>query len=210
MAPGDMRTDTDRAIALAGVFQAAFLAQQIAREGRVEEAAFEHSLESILQTDPENVTAVFGGPSGVQLGLTTLVRQLDRPGERDLDVTRHTLTLLQLASRLNADPSRMANLAEGVDSVRTRLEHFPLTHENQVGALADLYQRNVSTLGPRVMVRGEPVYLQNPLNQARIRAVLLAGIRAAILWLQCGGSRWKLLFGRRRLSSAAREVLAAL
>jgi high frequency lysogenization protein len=113
-----MRTDTDRAIALAGVFQAAFLAQQIAREGRVDEAAFENSLNSILQTDPEDVAAVYGGPSGVRLGLATLVRQLDRPGGRDLEITRHTVTLLQLAPRLNADPSRMANLAEGIDNTR--------------------------------------------------------------------------------------------
>jgi high frequency lysogenization protein len=204
-----MRTDTDRAIALAGVFQAAFLAQQIAREGRVDEAAFENSLNSILQTDPEDVAAVYGGPSGVRLGLATLVRQLDRPGGRDLEITRHTVTLLQLAPRLNADPSRMANLAEGIDNTRAKLEEFPLSHENQVSALADLYQRNVSTLGPRVMVRGEPLHLQDPGNQARIRAALLAGVRAAILWQQCGGSRWTLLFGRRRLTSAAQTLLAS-
>lgn len=204
-----MRTEKDRAIALAGVFQAAFLAQQIARRGGTDESAFERSLESILQTRPEDVAAVYGGPAGVRLGLMTLVRQLDRPAERDLEITRHAVTLLQLAAKLKADPSRMSNLAEGIDGVAARLEHYPLTHENQVGELAELYQRNVSTLGTRVLLRGEPAYLENPANQARIRAVLLAGIRAAVLWLQCGGSRWRLLFGRRSLGAAARQLLAA-
>lgn len=202
-----MRTDTDRALALAGVFQAALLAQQIAREGRFDETAFESSLNSILRTEPEDVPAVYGGPAGVGLGLSTLIRQLDRPGQRNLEVTRHTVTLLQLAPRLRGDTSRMADIAEGIDAIRAKLEHFPLTHQNQVSMLADLYQRNVSTLGPRVVVRGEPLHLQNPLNQSRIRAALLAGIRAAILWQQCGGSRWQLLFGRRRLISAARGLL---
>ena len=210
MAFGKMGTDTDRAIALAGVFQAASLARQIAREGRADESAFESSLSSILETDPGDVPAVFGGPQGVRLGLSTLIRQLDRPGQRDLEVTRHAVTLLQLAPRLSGDRARMASVAEGIDAARTRLEHFPLTHENQVGALADLYQRNVSTLGPRVLVRGEPLHLQNPANQSRIRAALLAGIRAAILWQQCGGSRWQLLFGRRRLAAAARSLLASM
>jgi high frequency lysogenization protein len=205
-----MRTEKDRAIALAGVFQAALLAQQIARQGRTDETAFEQSLESIFQIDPEDVAAVYGGPAGVRLGLMTLVRQLDRPAERDLDVTRHAVTLLQLAPKLKADPPRMANLAEGIKSAAARREHYPPAHEDQVAALADLYQRNVSTLGTRVLLRGEPVYLENPANQARIRAVLLAGIRAAVLWLQCGGSRWRLLFGRRSLSSAAQKLLAAM
>ena len=75
--------------------------------------------------------------------------------------------------------------------------------------LAEVYQRNISTLSPRVMVTGEPLHLQNPDNQNRIRAVLLAGVRAAILWQQCGGNRWTLLFGRRRLVDAARSLLAA-
>lgn len=205
-----MRTDTDRAIALAGVFQAAFLAQQIAQDGRTDDAAFERSLQSLLQTEPEDVAAVYGGTEGVRLGLMTLGRQLDRPAERDLEVTRHTVTLLQLARKLTADTARMANLAQGIDSVAAALEHYPLTHENQVEALARLYQRNISTLGTQVLLRGEPGYLQIPANQARIRAVLLAGIRAAVLWLQCGGSRWQLLFSRRRLSTAAHRLLAAM
>jgi high frequency lysogenization protein len=57
------------------------------------------------------------------------------------------------------------------------------------------------------MVRGEPVYLQNPDNQNRIRALLLAGVRAAWLWRQVGGSRWKILFARKRLLAAADEYL---
>ncbi|WP_243260442.1 DUF489 family protein, partial [Pseudomonas aeruginosa] len=36
-------------------------------------------------------------------------------------------------------------------------------------------------------------------NAARIRALLLAGIRSARLWRQLGGSRWQMVFSRRRL-----------
>jgi high frequency lysogenization protein len=32
-----------------------------------------------------------------------------------------------------------------------------------------------------------------------VRALLLAGIRAAFLWRQLGGRRWKLVLQRRRL-----------
>ena len=49
----------------------------------------------------------------------------------------------------------------------------------------------------QIMVRGEPLYLQNSELAGQIRAMLLTGIRAAVLWRQCGGTKWSLLFGRR-------------
>jgi high frequency lysogenization protein len=59
------------------------------------------------------------------------------------------------------------------------------------------------------MVQGDPTHLRNPETGARIRAFLLAGIRAALLWRQCGGRRRDLLLRRGRLIAAARELLSA-
>ena len=64
----------------------------------------------------------------------------------------------------------------------------------------------VSTLGPRIIVRGDPALLARPESANRIRALLLAGIRAAVLWRQCGGTRVGLILGRRRLLEAARGL----
>jgi high frequency lysogenization protein len=49
------------------------------------------------------------------------------------------------------------------------------------------------------MVNGDPDYLAKPEIANKIRALLLAGIRSAILWKQCGGSRWKFLFYRKKI-----------
>jgi high frequency lysogenization protein len=57
------------------------------------------------------------------------------------------------------------------------------------------------------MVQGDPRHLHAPDNQNRIRALLLAGIRAAWLWRQVGGSRWKILLGRKQLAAAGRDYL---
>jgi high frequency lysogenization protein len=59
------------------------------------------------------------------------------------------------------------------------------------------------------MVSGEPLHLDNKDNQARIRAALLGGVRAAMLWRQVGGRRWQILLGQRRLLESARAYLAA-
>jgi high frequency lysogenization protein len=42
----------------------------------------------------------------------------------------------------------------------------------------------------------------------RIRACLLAGVRAARLWRQVGGSRWQLIFSRGRYLNAIDQALA--
>ncbi|MGD8349299.1 MAG: DUF489 family protein, partial [Gammaproteobacteria bacterium] len=41
---------------------------------------------------------------------------------------------------------------------------------------------------------------------ARVRASLLAGIRAAVLWRQLGGNKWKLLFARKKYVAIARQL----
>ena len=75
---------------------------------------------------------------------------------------------------------------------------------------ADLYLKTISTLTPRIMVSGSQLHLNNPENASRIRALLLAGVRAAILWRQSGGSRWKLLVRRNALLREARLLLAGM
>ncbi|MGK0404322.1 DUF489 family protein, partial [Alcanivorax borkumensis] len=52
----------------------------------------------------------------------------------------------------------------------------------------------------------EPAHLQDDNKAARIRALFLAGVRAAFLWHQLGGRRWHLLFQRKRLISVIESI----
>ena len=79
-------TATDRLLALAGLFQAVTLVDQIAHRGRanVDAAALTASINSLYQTDPDNVAAVYGGAGGVRVGLqmgtTVLARFCGKDG----------------------------------------------------------------------------------------------------------------------------------
>ena len=205
-----MRPEPDRAIALAGVFQAAVLTQQAARDGRADSAAAAASLESVFRIDAESVPAVFGGPAGVTLGLQEVIRQLAHPARQRLEVARYAISLLQLERKLAADPRRLEAIGNGLQAAATHLAHTPATDVETITALAELYREQISTLTPRIMVQGDPGLLQRPETGARIRAFLLAGIRAARLWQQCGGRRWHLFLRRRSLIEAARRVLRAV
>jgi len=62
-------TTAHRALAMAGIFQAAYLVQQVARRGNVSETAVAASINSLFQLDPDNAAAVFGGIDGLAIGL---------------------------------------------------------------------------------------------------------------------------------------------
>ena len=60
------------------------------------------------------------------------------------------------------------------------------------------------------MVSGEHMHLSKPENANRIRALLLAGIRAAVLWRQSGGNWFSLMLRRKSLAEETRRILATL
>jgi high frequency lysogenization protein len=170
-------------------------------------AAMEACLYSVFQTDAPNVAAVFDGAERLAPGLRQFVSQVKGTGGRDMELTRYVIALLQLERKLRHDSAMLDRVAAGIDQARARLPHFSLLHSNILAQLADIYSSTISTLQPRILVRGEALHLQNPENANKIRALLLAGIRAARLWVQVGGRRWQILFRRRRLLLNASELL---
>ena len=74
--------------------------------------------------------------------------------------------------------------------------------------LASIYQDTIGTLGFRINVVGNAEMLQRPENAEQIRALLLSGIRAATLWKQVGGKRWRLLFQRTKIKHTIEKLQA--
>lgn len=200
-------TDQDRILALAGIFQAAKLTWQLARKGMADAEVLEASIHSLFQTDPEDVPSVFGGESQVSSGLRCLLTQLDSPAERNAEITQYAIALMQHERRLAKDPQRLAGIGQALSDLSDRIAAYELPDRTKYAQLDQIYSDHVSTLSPRIMVKGEPLHLQNPDTSSRIRAVLLAGIRAAVLWQQCGGRRRQLLFSRGRICEQARKML---
>lgn len=202
-----MYSDSDRIIALAGVFQSARLTWQLAHQGDANTVAMEASINSLFQTNPTSVAAVFGGIAGVESGLHSLLNQLDDPKHRSVEITQYAISLLQLARKLRADKERYSKLGREVDNLQSRMESFNFDQSTRYAQLAEIYSDHISSQGPRIMVKGDPRNLENTANAARIRSILLAGIRSAHLWYQCGGKRWHLLIYRKRIVAIAGEML---
>jgi high frequency lysogenization protein len=199
----------EQVIALAGLFQATSLVNQLARTGSLPQPEFETLMRSLFVTSPQDAEEVYGSRLELALGLRAVVSQLgDDASRRNVDKTRYTINLLQLERLLAKKPEVLGKVAADLQSMEQQLEHFELTHSNVTARLADIYLNHISTSGPRIMVSGENNYLENPHTASKVRALLLCGIRAAVLWRQCGGSRWQLLFKRRAIIKEAEALLA--
>ena len=202
------QTDHDRAIALAGMMQAIDLVRTIAQHGQTNADDTETCLNSLIQIDAASSAAIYGGVARLRTGLRLLEQQLEQP--RDMELTRYAVALLGLERKLARRTDLLAALRAGLEEAIRNLSHFPVAHSNTIARFADLYLNSLSTLTPRIMVNGDPIHLNNPDNANRIRALLLAGIRAAILWRQSGGGRLTLLLRRNPLLRETRRLLASL
>ena len=195
-----------RVIALAGVFQGCRLVLDLATKGKADAASSEASLASIFRIDADSAADVFGGISGVRLGLEELIAQVD--GERDVGLTRLVLGVARLARKLDRIGSMREALRNGIASIARQGEHTGVAHSAVQARLAGLYCETLSPVRPRIMVHGNPVHLGNPRDVEQIRAMLLAAVRAAVLWHQVGGGQFRLLIRRREYGMLARGLLA--
>jgi high frequency lysogenization protein len=203
--------DHNRTIALAGMFQAVRLVQQTAAGEYRDESATNTCISSIFNTAPEAVTDVFGGTAALRTGLEVLVKQLGKDNrQRDMILTRYAITLLHLERKLSRQPAMLDEISTGIARVREQVDFFDLHHPTVIAGLADVYKRTISTLRPRIMVSGEQLVLANQDSKNMVRALLLAAIRAAVLWRQCGGNRVKLIFQRKALLACCESMLGEI
>ena len=203
----------NRTIALSALFQCVDSVIQLANEGTCDAEVFESCVNSVLIDDALSAEALYGGLPKLKSGFTSLMYQLGSGGRgpdgqaKQLDATQYSINILALEKKLSNHPEVFKQLIDGIADAQKQLEFFPATHTNMVARLAELYSNTISTLGPRIMIRGDQTHLTNTENAAKMRTLLLAGIRAALLWNQAGGTRWKLLFERGKMQREAESLL---
>ncbi|PWC11406.1 lysogenization regulator HflD [Brenneria roseae subsp. americana] len=200
----------DITLALAGICQSAHLVQQLAHTGHCDNSVLHTSLNSILVVNPTSTLSVYGdAESNLKTGLETLLGILNTSSKGPgAELSRYAFSLIALERKLNAKPASLDELGKRIGQLERQLEHFELLSDTIIGALAGIYVDVISALGPRIQVMGSPDILKNSQIQAKVRAVLLAGIRSAVLWQQIGGGRLQLMFFRGHLVKQAKQILA--
>ena len=199
--------NSDRTLALAGVWQAASLVDQIAHTGLCDSDALEASIDSVLRIDAPDAAAVFGSVGGVSVGLRALIGRSQQRDESSTRLVRYVVSLLHLERRLAKRPEMLNTVRDGILGAQRQAEHFNSTHPAVIGALGNIYEQTLSTFRFRIQISGNQTHLSNPNNVSKIRALLLAGVRAAVLYHQRGGRTWTPLLRRKALTATAQQLL---
>jgi high frequency lysogenization protein len=202
-----IKTVENQTLALAGINQAVYLCKQLATTGSCDQEDMTATLRSILTLTTDRVIDPYAGSArNIQRGLRVLKNQLAGNAEsRDLDIARYALALIQLGTNIEHDQKTVEQLRIGIS--RAQSLEFDVTDPTMINNFANLYRSSISHLSPRIMVSGDPDYLNDTTIASTIRAALLGGLRSVVLWRQCGGTRPKLLFQRGQHVKAAEEFL---
>ncbi len=199
----------DQTIALAGVYQAATMAHELANSGAIrDQKSWDVSLNSLYKLDASSTEDVFdNNMSGLALGYNSLIKSFNKDSYY-INVIKYTITLLTLAGKLQSRPEMMDSIQKGLSDSKVLQKPDDPLNAAVVAKLAQIYSKTISQMQPRVIVAGQPFHLKDQAITEKIRAILLAGIRSAVLWKQVGGNQLQLLFKRKMYIEEAKHLLA--
>lgn len=196
----------ERAVALCGLMQAVRSVHQLAHAGSADGPALRALVDSLFRFDADSAEAVYGGVAGIRLGLDTLLAQIEGGGQREPALTRISVTVMHLERRLARKPELLGRVREGLEAIERSRGMLGEHHPAVLARLGELYANTVSTVRPRVLVQGNPQYLSQGTVVGEVRALLLAAVRAAVLWRQAGGSYADFFLRRGALLRALRAL----
>ena len=214
-----MKATTERTLALAGTMQAAALVTQLAETNEYDQQALKYLALSVLDLKAESAEEIYDGADGVALGLRTLENMLSAPpdSQRQAQI-RYALLMQKLSGSLHRATRTADGIGQGIERIAA---DYDLEVDDDTGDdnsadiewnalyidLAGLYQQTISTLEPKIIVRGAEGRLTDSANVARVRTAIFAGVRAAYLWTQLGGQRWHLVVSRKGYLQKATQLL---
>lgn len=187
----------NQTLALAGILQSAALVDQLASKGFCHSECSGASLGSIVNTS-SNVVDIFDSKAELFVGMSTLKAVLSKKTKSMQTITFYALSLINLEKKLMKNPALLDTITAEINTFNKQT-FFEITHTNSIARLGELYKSTLGGLNPRIMVKGEQLYLSNDRTANHIRALLLSGIRAASLWKSQGGKTWHLLINKRKI-----------
>jgi len=200
-----------RATALAALTQAVYLVDNIARKGTADTEDCKALLDSLFaepQTDQQPVALLYGGTKNLTTGFHICSQLLQANAMTQAKtLLLYSSGLMTLERRLAKQPDIRQNIADGMHRITNQRQYFgDSMHSNVIAAIANLYGDTLSTMKPRIIVRGKSEYLTQATNTERVRALLMAGLRAAHLWHKHGGGHANLFLRRKALLREIRQL----
>jgi high frequency lysogenization protein len=197
----------DRVLALAGIAQALQQVRRIADTGHSEAAIVRTAMDSVMRIDAPDPAGVYGSAVQVEPGLR-LLRDYFRNQGKDELLPRLALSVIQLERRFVREAATVDKVEAGIRHAAARAQELgESNHPEVLSIMGELYKDTISQLKPKIMVQGNPHYLNQANVVSEIRALLLAAVRSAVLWRQLGGNYWDFLISRKAMVEAIERRL---
>lgn len=202
---------TDQAVALAAMMQALGQVNELASEGSCDQQVFQHNMAPLFLAPSESAIKSFGELSALKNGLEMML-DINSPGDSNKTRTalNYAISVLHLERQLRKNPEMLSVISNRLQHASYNTQHFETDPHAIAASIAAIYQDTLSTLSFRIQVQGNPLHLSDKYTADRIRALLLAAVRASRLWRQHGGSRLGLIFGRRRIQQRVQQLLSSI
>ena len=191
-----MNNHKKQTLALASLLQSSALVHQLASTGICDAQSNRASLSSIVNQS-HNIEDIFKSPEDLNVGLNSLKEILDSKTKSVQSILLYAMSLISLEKKLMKQSPLLKKISNEIDFINKQ-EFFEIHHSNSIARLAELYKNTLGSLSPTIMVKGEQIYLSNQHTANHIRALLLAGIRAASLWKSLGGKTWHIALNKKK------------
>ncbi|MEX2130535.1 MAG: high frequency lysogenization protein HflD [Pseudohongiellaceae bacterium] len=193
-------------IALAAVAQCAMMVDRLAETGQADTSLMNACINPLLILNPSNIAEVYPSVYEFRPGLRSVQEIFSNEKmERNNEIVRYVLGMLALRSRLMSNEAMQQHIRQKLGTI-PRQESGETGDQQFYQSLANVYQQTISTFSFRIHVKGKVEFLKDEFIANRIRALLLAGIRSAVLWYQLGGRRWQLLVYRKKIRETVKDI----
>lgn len=205
-------------LALAALFQCCAQISRVANTGFWDEHAAACVIRGLLVTDPKTCEDIYA-PGKLMTGFKQLADSLDKSmgakSAETIAITQNALKIIALEISIERNEEIFNRMSSEIDRIKANIlasnkdymDKGPevILDPNFLSDFSSLYQSLISPNFQKLIIYGEEQYLRQSENQDRIRALLLSGIRAVVLWRQLGGRRRFLFFRRKAIVECAQK-----
>ena len=209
-----------RAISLAGLWQALVLIQQVASIRGLSSGSTHYmhtSLNSVTVLSPKTIDEVYGGISGIELGLEKFEYFDQSIFTMRGELVGYFVDVLKVAGHLSQHQHKdmRDDMRKSLKQVRKQytIKSSKTCDTGNVEfykEVNDLYLNTISRLPHRISLFGHTDRLSVPAVTHKLRSLLMAAVRSAMLWRQFDGSIHGLLWEKKQIVEQAQHLLGQL
>tara|TARA_Y100000814_G_scaffold36375_1_gene23227 strand:+ start:3887 stop:4489 length:603 start_codon:yes stop_codon:yes gene_type:complete len=175
------------------------------------------AINPLLILNPESVEQVYPNLESLTLGFSTLQSILgSNRVKQNSQIRRYITEILILRKTLSKNMIMQSVVRAGLSNlepIRPSLIDCMQTNQQEINEqnytfeeISSLYRKTLSTLKHRIKVAGKVQFLKNEIVSNKIRGLLFAGVRSAVLWHQLDGRYWRLFIYNKRISNTVSDI----